>query len=70
MAKAIEETLKKCTKCKKQTRHIRNTTKTGGAMFLVHLVLTVVTMGAWLILLIIWMMLNTKVGGWTCSECG
>ena len=70
MAKAIEETLKHCKKCEKTTKHLRNTNKTGLAMFLVHLVLTVVTGGVWLILLVIWMLLNTKIGGWKCGECG
>lgn len=69
MPKAIEETLKYCPHCKKKTRHYRNTNKTGLLMFLVHLVLTVVTFGGWLVLLVIWMILTKKVGGWTCSEC-
>lgn len=69
MAKAIEETLKKCKKCNRTTKHYRNTEKTGLLMFLVHLVLTVATMGVWLALVIIYMVLNTKIGGWKCSEC-
>lgn len=70
MAKAIEETLKHCKKYGKTTRHLRNTNKTGPVMFLVHLVLTVVTGGIWLIFLVVWMLLNTKIGGWKCGECG
>ena len=70
MGKAIEETIKKCNKCDKKTIHIRNTNKMGLGMFLIHLVLTVVTVGVWLVLLIIWMILNTKIGGWVCKECG
>lgn len=72
MPKAIEETLKKCKKCKKQTKHLRNTTKTGFVMALVHIALIVVTVGAWLVLLIIWKILHMRVGGggWICSECG
>ena len=70
MVKAIEETLKKCGRCRKTTKHYRNTNKTSLVMFLVHIVLTVITAGVWLILLVIWMLLNTKIGGWTCSECG
>ncbi len=70
MAKAVEETIKKCRKCKKKTVHMRNTNKMGLGMFLVHLVLTVITAGVWLVLLIIVMILNTRIGGWTCSECG
>ncbi len=70
MAKAIEETLKGCSKCKKTTIHMRNINKTGLVMFLVHLVLTVCTAGVWLILLVVWLILNKKIGGWICKECG
>lgn len=70
MAKAIEETLKHCSKCNRKTVHLRNTNKTGLIMFLVHIVLTVITTGVWLILLVIWLILNAKIGGWTCNECG
>lgn len=70
MAKAIEETIKKCSRCKKPTVHMRNTEKTSAIMFLVHLVLTVLTAGVWLIILVIWLVLNAKLGGWICKECG
>jgi len=70
MSRAIEETLKPCGKCDKQTTHVRNTNKTSLIMFLVHIVLTICTAGAWLILLIVWSLLTTKIGGWTCKECG
>ncbi len=70
LAKAIEETLKHCKRCNKTTKHYRNINKTGLIMFLVHLVLTVVTAGVWLVILVIWLILNMKIGGWKCSECG
>ena len=72
MAKAIEETLKKCKTCNKQTKHMRNTTSTGFVMALIHIVLTVATVGGWLVLLVIWKILNMRVGGggWACDECG
>lgn len=70
MAKVIEEQLKYCSKCGKTTKHHRNNTKSSGFMLLVHLVLTVVTTGIWLVFIIIWKLLNTKIGGWKCSECG
>ena len=70
MAKAIEETLKHCSKCNKKTVHMRNANKTGLVMFLVHIVLTIVTYGIWLVLLVIYLILNAKIGGWTCRECG
>lgn len=70
MANVIEEQLKNCNKCKKKTKHHRNNSKSSGFMLLVHLILTVSTAGIWLILVIIWKLLNTKVGGWQCGECG
>jgi hypothetical protein len=69
MAKYIEEILMKCGDCKKSTKHHRNNSKSSGFMILVHLVLTVFTVGIWLLLAIIWKLLNHKVGGWKCSEC-
>lgn len=69
MAKSIEEKLKHCAKCKRSTVHRRNHNSTGLVMFLVHLVLTVVTMGVWLVLLVIYKIMTTKIGGWSCSEC-
>lgn len=70
MAKIIEEQLKNCKSCGKVTKHHRNSSKSSGFTLLVHLVLTVATMGAWLVLVIIWKILNTQIGGWRCSECG
>lgn len=70
MAKALEQKIKACKHCKKKTVHNRTTNKTSLIMFLVHIVLTVVTAGVWLVLLIVWMILNAKIGGWTCQECG
>lgn len=70
MAKVIEQTLKHCKKCSKQTIHHRANNKTGLLMFLVHLVLTIATAGVWLVLVIIWALLNAKIGGWSCKECG
>ncbi len=69
MAKVIEEQLKQCKKCEKTTKHYRNNSQSSGFMLLIHLVLTVVTVGIWLILVIVWKLLNTKIGGWRCSEC-
>lgn len=69
MAKKIEETLRACKKCKKKTKHMRNGDSTGWLMIVIHLILIVVTFGVWLLLIIIWKILNTKIGGWVCSEC-
>ena len=39
-------------------------------MILVHLILAISTFGIWLGLVIIWKVLNAKIGGWKCSELG
>ena len=65
----IEEQMLPCKKCKKITKHYRNNTKSSGFMLLVHLVLTLSTLGFWLALVIVWKLLNLKIGGWKCSEC-
>ncbi|GAA4879740.1 hypothetical protein [Ferrimonas pelagia] len=70
MAKALEQTIKHCRKCDRKTTHQRTYNKTGLVMFLVHLVLTVATVGVWLLLLIVWKLLNAKIGGWICADCG
>lgn len=70
MARIIEEKLEHCKKCSKTTKHHRNNKKSSGFMILVHLILTVATVGFWLVLVIIWKILNTQIGGWKCSECG
>lgn len=67
--KIVEQKLKHCTKCEKETIHHRNNTKTGLIMILVHIVLTIATMGAWLVLLVIWKLLTVKIGGWKCEAC-
>jgi hypothetical protein len=70
VAKFIEEKLTHCKKCGKTTKHYRNNANSSGFMLLVHLVLTIATAGAWLVLVILWKILNAKIGGWKCSECG
>lgn len=68
--KKIEQELKVCHNCSKYTTHQRNITTTGLFMILIHIILTVTTAGAWLVLAIIWKILNKKIGGWRCEECG
>lgn len=68
--KYVEEKIKYCNECERQTKHYRNNKKSSGFMLLVHLVLIVVTSGFWLIFIILWKILNAKIGGWRCSECG
>jgi|GEM_PF-1680669 len=69
MPKTVEQTIKKCKKCKKKTVHLRNNDKTGFVMMLVHIALIFVTAGIWLVLLILGSILNKKIGGWMCQEC-
>ena len=38
-----------------------------GINHLLHLILTILTSGFWLI---VWIALVVRVGGWRCSECG
>lgn len=67
--KTIEQTLKHCAKCEKQTIHYRNNAKTGLVMILFHIVLAIVTVGVWLVLLGFWKLLTAKIGGWKCQDC-
>ena len=69
MVQAIEQTIKNCRQCGKKTIHIRSINQTSIFMALVHLVLTVISCGVWLVLLIAWVLINKKIGGWACNEC-
>ena len=66
--KAIESKIKHCTICNKTTEHHRNSSSTSFVMGLVHVVLTLASAGIWLLILIVWKLLNTKVGGWKCTH--
>lgn len=68
--KTIEQHMKHCSRCNRKTVHVRNVSKTGAVGFLVHLVMTVITAGAWLVLLVAYKLLTMKIGGWSCGECG
>jgi uncharacterized protein (DUF983 family) len=67
--KYLEETLKQCKHCGKQTKHHRTNSKPGFGMILLHIILTVITSGLWLLLLLPYYLFTTKIGGWSCSEC-
>ena len=67
--KYIESTLKHCRKCGKKTEHKRNNSKAGLGSALVHLILILVTAGAWLAIMLLWIVLSFKIGGWKCGEC-
>lgn len=38
-----------------------------GTNHILHLILTVLTLGLWLIP---WMFVSVKIGGWRCTQCG
>jgi len=38
-----------------------------GTNHILHLLLTLVTLGWWLI---VWILISVKFGGWRCSQCG
>lgn len=79
MSKILEKKLIGCKKCNpsrmgfifgyKKTVHIRNGSSMGLIGILINLVLVIITVGAWLIPLIAYLMLNVSVGGWNCSKC-
>lgn len=68
--KCIEQKLKMCPCCGRKTVHARNASKTGFVMVMVHLFLILVTAGFWLLVLVLWHLLTSKIGGWICEECG
>lgn len=51
-----------CRSCKK-----RNVVFRPGTSHLLHLFLSIITAGIWLI---VWLLSTIKVGGWRCSACG
>lgn len=51
-----------CKVCQQQRLMLRD-----GANHLLHLVLTVLTGGLWLI---VWIGCSVQFGGWRCSQCG
>jgi len=67
--KTIERTLKHCNKCNRVTEHNRSASKTGLLMLLIHVALAIFTVGAWILVLIVYKLLTAKIGGWTCSRC-
>jgi hypothetical protein len=51
-----------CKVCNKQVMIRRK-----GTNHILHLLLSVVTMGIWII---IWILASVKIGGWRCTQCG
>jgi hypothetical protein len=69
MVAIVEEKMKDCGRCQKTTLHYRNNSESSRFMILIHIVMTLLTWGVWLVLLIIWKIMFFKIGGWKCSEC-
>lgn len=70
MTMVIEEQLKHCAYCDKQTRHMRNNVKSSGFAIFIHVILTLLTVGIWLIPLVLYkLILMMFTGSWKCSEC-
>jgi len=71
MAHKVAESLRYCKKCVRKTIHYKNTKEMS---WLMHLVLTIFTVGMWLVIwfvIMIWHVLTKPIGGkWTCSQCG
>ena len=71
MAQKLLEKLIPCATCGKETKHYKNTKQLSWVM---HLVLTIITFGTWLVvllLLFVWHAMTKPIGGkWTCSVCG
>ncbi len=77
MAKVVHQEVKFCKNCDKQTLHLRNGKEIKWVM---HLVLTILTAGLWLIpflIMFFWRMLTAPIPGtgggnkgWVCSGCG
>lgn len=59
---AEDRTSRFCKCCQKQVLAIRP-----GTNHVLHLLLSLVTMGFWVI---IWFLASIKFGGWRCSQCG
>ncbi|KON79399.1 hypothetical protein PA01_12710 [Azoarcus sp. PA01] len=51
-----------CKACGKRTVVFRK-----GTNHVLHLILTILTAGVWLI---VWFGVSVKFGGWRCTECG
>lgn len=58
----VEQSIKMCRACGRQQIVIRK-----GANHVLHLILSVLTMGLWLL---VWLGSVIRFGGWSCSACG
>jgi len=69
MATVLEQQLLPCRNCGKKTIHHRNAERFN---WILHVVLTIVTLGLWLAVVAFLLIANLFVShdGWECSECG
>ncbi len=59
---SVDYSQKYCPHCKEYVLAVRK-----GTNHILHLLLTIVTCGAWII---IWILCAIKIGGWRCPKCG
>lgn len=59
---SVEQSQMWCPRCNSHTLAQRP-----GASHLLHLVLTVLTVGLWLP---VWILCAVRIGGWRCQQCG
>ena len=59
---AVQEKSGFCSVCDKQVMVRRE-----GTNHVLHLILSVLTAGLWII---IWILAAIKIGGWRCTQCG
>lgn len=65
MSKKIESSKKKCIACDSNTTHTRTVTKLN---WLLHVVLALVTAGAWLLVVVFLMLFKSAPTAWECSN--
>jgi hypothetical protein len=59
---ALQQATGFCKSCDRQTMIQRP-----GTNHILHLILSVLTMGFWVV---IWILASVKIGGWRCGSCG
>ena len=70
MSNIIEEKIKHCDKCQCDTKHERNGSKSSGFMIFIHIVLTLMTWGVYLIPMAIYMLVSkASSDSWKCASC-
>tara|TARA_R110000765_G_scaffold9493_4_gene29617 strand:+ start:5931 stop:6248 length:318 start_codon:yes stop_codon:yes gene_type:complete len=65
MSKKVESSKKKCIACDSNTTHTRTVTKLN---WLLHIVLAVITAGAWLLVVLVLWLFKSAPTAWVCSN--